>query len=244
MSSSRPRRVLALGDLHLFTPHSRGQDDWDELPSQLQGIDDLVLLGDDFDFHWLTGLAVEEAVEKARGMIETLMERCPAVRIHVLQGNHDCHPSYGSMLDDLAARRENLASHPFELVLGDAAFMHGDAANKKGIDRATLERQRRRWGEIPPRRGPAAWVYRSLIRLGADRLAGWLLFPSRKTTTRLLRHLEGAGITAGHPIRQVVFGHVHRQIDGYETEGVRFWNAGAPIGTRSYRIIELEVRDD
>jgi len=85
-------RALVISDTHFgaWTGRDLLREDFflERLAPQLEGIDELIFLGDLFDF--LFG-AVEEAVDAADGLLRLIAEKMAGGRLVFLAGNHDHH---------------------------------------------------------------------------------------------------------------------------------------------------------
>lgn len=110
-------RALVISDTHFgaWTGRDLLREEFflERLAPALDGIDELVFLGDLFDF--LFG-SVEEAVDAADGLLRLIAERLDGKRLVFLAGNHDHHLVHRDEEDRLEAR---LAGRP--PASGDAA---------------------------------------------------------------------------------------------------------------------------
>jgi UDP-2,3-diacylglucosamine pyrophosphatase LpxH len=103
-------RALVISDTHFgaWTGRDLLREDLflERLAPALDGVDELIFLGDLFDF--LFG-AVEEAVDAADGLLRLIAERLDGKRLVFLAGNHDHHLVHRDEEDRLEAR---LAGRP------------------------------------------------------------------------------------------------------------------------------------
>ena len=85
-------RALVISDTHFgaWTGRDLLREEFflERLAPQLEGIDELIFLGDLFDF--LFG-SVEEAVDAADGLLRLIAEKMAGERLVFLAGNHDHH---------------------------------------------------------------------------------------------------------------------------------------------------------
>ncbi len=98
-------RALVISDTHFgaWTGRDLLREDFflERLAPQLEGIDELIFLGDLFDF--LFG-AVEEAVDAADGLLRLIAEKMAGGRLVFLAGNHDHHLVHRDDEDRLEAK--------------------------------------------------------------------------------------------------------------------------------------------
>src|ERR1700709_1673858 len=129
-------RALVLSDTRLRAWPGRDLLRWEffleRLAPQLRGIDELIFLGDLFDF--LFG-SVGEAVDASDGLLRLIAENLAGKRLGFLAGNHDHHLVHRGAENRPEAR---LAAGPSPLVTGEPA----DAANPgPGYFRSFLARR-------------------------------------------------------------------------------------------------------
>ncbi|MBW8059451.1 MAG: hypothetical protein FVQ78_03790 [Solirubrobacterales bacterium] len=98
-------RALVISDTHFGAWTGRDllrEDEYlERLAPQLEGIDELIFLGDLFDF--LFG-SVDDAVESADGLLRLIAAKLPGKRLVFLAGNHDHHLVHRDAEDRLEAR--------------------------------------------------------------------------------------------------------------------------------------------
>jgi UDP-2,3-diacylglucosamine pyrophosphatase LpxH len=123
-------RALVISDTHFgaWTGRDLLREEFflERLAPRLEGIDELIFLGDLFDF--LFG-SVEEAVDAADGLLALIAERMGGKRLVFLAGNHDHHLVHRDEESRLEAR------------LADGAGAPTAAAPGPGFFRAFLERR-------------------------------------------------------------------------------------------------------
>ncbi len=116
-------RALVISDTHFgaWTGRDLLREEFflERLAPALQGVDELVFLGDLFDF--LFG-SVEEAVDAAEGLLRLLAERLDGKRLVFLAGNHDHHLVHRDEEDRLEARLAGRPPASDESAPGPAFF--------------------------------------------------------------------------------------------------------------------------
>ncbi|MBA3866258.1 MAG: metallophosphoesterase [Solirubrobacterales bacterium] len=98
-------RALVISDTHFgaWTGRDLPKEEFflERLAPQLEGIDELIFLGDLFDF--LFG-SVDDAVDAADGLLKLNAAKMAGKRLVFLAGNHDHHLVYRDVEDRLHAR--------------------------------------------------------------------------------------------------------------------------------------------
>ncbi|MEL6427640.1 MAG: metallophosphoesterase [Planctomycetota bacterium] len=236
--ASGPCTVVS--DLHLFTRRSRAHAFQDQIEEAALRSHTLVLAGDIVDFRWSELGSDEATVDAAEQWIERLLERAPELRVHYVLGNHDDHPQLIERLRALEARHGRVRHERFELRIGNALFLHGDAGNP-GMNAARLRASRGRTHGRSPRSLRAARAYDAAVAARLHVVGARIAFPERRLLARLHRYMGelDEGLTRG--VRNVYFGHTHRALTGVEFRGRRFHNCGSPIDGLEFRILEADL---
>jgi UDP-2,3-diacylglucosamine pyrophosphatase LpxH len=129
-------RALVISDTHFgaWTGRDLLREEFflERLAPQLEGIDELIFLGDLFDF--LFG-SVGEAVDASEGLLRLIAENLAGKRLVFLAGNHDHHLVHRDAENRLEAQ---LAAGRSPLVTGEPA---GPAAPGPGYFRSFLARR-------------------------------------------------------------------------------------------------------
>jgi UDP-2,3-diacylglucosamine pyrophosphatase LpxH len=116
-------RALVISDTHFgaWTGRDLLREEFflERLAPALEGVDELIFLGDLFDF--LFG-SVEEAVDAADGLLRLIAERLDGKRLVFLAGNHDHHLVHRDGEDRLEARLAGRAPATSEAAPGPAFF--------------------------------------------------------------------------------------------------------------------------
>jgi UDP-2,3-diacylglucosamine pyrophosphatase LpxH len=130
-------RALVISDTHFgaWTGRDllREERFLERLAPQLEGIDELIFLGDLFDF--LFG-SVGEAVDASAGLLQLIAERLPGKRLVFLAGNHDHHLVHRDFENRLEAQ---LAAGRAPLLSGEPAPVSGSPG--PGFFRSFLARR-------------------------------------------------------------------------------------------------------
>jgi len=228
-----------VSDLHLFANRSQGGNHLEAIRNAAANSEHCVLGGDIFDFKWSTLPSSQATVQAALSWLHDLAIRVPNCRVHFLLGNHDYHPHLIERLPELAADVPNFEWEKFYLRLGDCVFLHGDVADRK-MTAARLEQRRHKFRHTT--RHPVQHrAYDLVVGAHVHDVVARAIYPKRVVARRIMSYLKHLGHGPETGIRHVYFGHTHREVDGYEHEGIRFHNGGAPIGRTSFRIVELTI---
>jgi len=231
-------RAAFVSDLHLFARRSHGERHLPVLKTTAREVEHFILGGDIFDFRWAT-VSPHAAIDSAVSWLRDLSLEAPRCRMHFLLGNHDDHRELVARLPGLAEELPNFNWHRFYLRLGDAVFLHGDAADRKlTADRLAQRRKRfRHHARAPWRHDAYHWLVKSRI----DQLLCRAVHPRKLVVRRLVAYLRDIGHGPEDGVQSVYFGHTHRELNGYRHAGLVFHNGGAPIGSAKFRILRGEV---
>ena len=241
--------VCFVSDLHKFAARSDAEAVEPELRRVMARSDRCVLGGDIFDFRWSTLGSPERTAEAAVQWLAGLLGAAPDARLHLLLGNHDHAAPLLDRLPELSAQSPRFEWHRYFLRVGPAVFLHGDAADlprrRRSAPDERLRRRRERSLHHGRRaRGPAAnRAYRQFVRSRLHHLVPRVAYPKRRVAVRLAAYLDHLGLSAADGVRDVYFGHTHFPVDAYRYAGLRFHNGGAPIASRSFRILTAELED-
>ncbi len=231
--------VCFVSDLHLFSRRSSAHRIEGQIIAAAQRSRVCVLGGDIFDFKWSSHDSLQVSLTAAVEWLKTLVERVPECQFHFVLGNHDDHPELVALLPTLATQYTNFYWDRFYLRLGDALFLHGDAADR----RMSVEHLRIRRDHFihDPRKRWAHNLYGLVVGSQMHRLIPHAVYPPGIVADRLLKYLHEIGHGPESGVRQVCFGHTHRPVSNYHRGGITFHNGGAPIGRAKYHIIEIRV---
>jgi UDP-2,3-diacylglucosamine pyrophosphatase LpxH len=234
-------KCFFVSDLHLFANRSKADKYLDEMLTAASRADYFVLGGDIFDFCWARTRSHSHTVEKAIAWLRAVLEASPRCEFHYVLGNHDYHHQFVAELTELDRALPNLHVHRFYVRLGSNLFMHGDVADRENHDARTLAAARDEWLDAP-RRGPfLSRLYDVVVLARLHKPLPHLVFSKRTVARRILRYLEeiGQGPTAG--VRDVYFGHTHKQMKNYHHGGLILHNGGVAIKGMKFRILEANV---
>ncbi len=231
--------VCFVSDLHLFSHRTRGHLIEADIVAAARRSRVCVLGGDIFDFKWSSLPSTAATVNAAVAWLKRLIEQVPECQFHFVLGNHDDHPALVAQLPGLATAYTNFYWDRFYLRLGDAIFLHGDAADHRvSVDVLRIRRER---FSHDPRRKWAHGLYTLVVRTHLHRVIPLAVYPPATVANRLLKYLREIGHGPENGVRQVCFGHTHRPVQDYHWGGLVFHNGGAPIGRAFYRIVEIQV---
>lgn len=231
--------VAFVADLHLFSRRSRGHLIEESILDAARRSRVCVLGGDIFDFKWSQYRTIEASLHAAVDWLKGLVARVPECQFHFILGNHDDHPQLVSQLPAIEHEHQNFHWDRFYLRLGDAVFLHGDAADRRmSVER--LRERRERLAHRPQRRW-AHGLYGLLVGAQVHRLIPHAVYRPAAVADRLAKYLKEIGHGPETGLRHVCYGHTHRPMSDYERGGLVFHNGGAPIGRAKYSIIEIEI---
>jgi len=225
-----------VSDLHLFANRSNAHQYLDQMARKASRAKTFILGGDIFDFRWAK-IPTLRAVEMAAEWIEELCLSAPQCEFHLVLGNHDYHQALIDKLIELEQRIQNLTWHRFYVRLGSSVFLHGDVADKE-MDAKMLAEAREEWLD-ERRRGPfMSKLYDVVVMTRLHKSAPRLVYTKRIVVRRILKYLESIGEGPSNGVRDVYFGHTHRNMSDYHYRGLYFHNCGAPIKGVKFRILE------
>lgn len=240
MSNRNMPRVCFVSDLHLFANRSRAHEHLERIRSAADRVDHCILGGDIFDFKWSTLGDTSTTIDAAVDWLHDLCVRVPNSRVQFLLGNHDYHQEFIARLPALADEVHNFEWHRFYIRLGDVVFLHGDVADRR-MTAQHLEERRAKWTAHRQRGRFHSRAYDLVVKTKVHLLVPRAVYPRRIVARRILAYLEDIGHCPQNGVRQVCFGHTHLPVADYNYGGLCFHNGGAPIGTKKFRILELDV---
>lgn len=227
-----------ISDLHMFSRRSRVADHLGEIRDKARSSRTLVLAGDIVDFKWSELGSVEATAGATADWLEELLGH--GCDIHYLLGNHDHHPALVERLKGLAGGHQGFSWHPFHLRLGNAVFLHGDAANvRMNVER--LAAYRKRFGGHGQRGMAMNRLYDAAVAARIHVLGARLLYPHRTVLRRLFKYLDEIQCGPAQGVRHVYYGHTHRAMADVEYGGLRFHNCGAPMPGMQFRIVKADL---
>lgn len=229
-----------ISDLHLFSRRSQAAKRSDELERVVRESRRLVLAGDIVDFKWSEIGDEERTAEAAAEWIERLMRINPRCEFHYVLGNHDHHPALIARLTALAECHGRFHWERFQMRLGNAVFLHGDAANAR-MSPKRLGEYREKFAEHGQRGTAMNRLYDLAVATRIHVVGAKVLYPRRRVLRRLYRYLDQIEAGPVQGVRNVYFGHTHLALSGVEYGGLRFYNCGAPIAGLKFEILKAEL---
>ena len=234
------RRCRFVSDLHHFSRRAQRDRYESAVHQAVEETDVLVLGGDIFDFKWSTLTSQQETIREACRWLTDLASLNRHCEVQYVLGNHDFNDPFMEALDDLAEDCPNFHWHRYHLQIGKALFLHGDVADCR-MDQDELVSRRQAWKKHG--RPPAVYhdFYSVAIHLRLHRLPAFFIHRSRQVAERLVYYIDRNPELNRNSISQVYFGHTHVVMDGYEFEGLKFHNAGAPMKGLKFRMVDAEI---
>ncbi len=229
-----------VSDLHLFSQRSLANKYLSHLRALITRARRVVFTGDIIDFRWSYYETHSETLRAARSWLDQCLDTNENCQFHYVLGNHDHHAAWADQLEQLAQQTNQFYWEPYHLRLGNALFVHGDAADP-GMTSQRLSRSRNRFAK---HRKPARWQHHAYDLTISSRLhvaTAKAYYPDRVVVERLSRYLHSLTPELSEGIRNVYFGHTHRLLEGRCHKGVCFHNGGAPMPGMPFRILEAKL---
>jgi hypothetical protein len=240
LSDLSMNECYVISDLHMFSRRSRAADQMEQIRKTVSSATTLVLAGDIVDFKWSEIGEPKETAEAASEWLEKLLQASTDCELHYLLGNHDHHPALIERLKGLAACHPRFHWQPFHLRLGNAVFLHGDAAIPR-MNSERLKTYRERFGEHR-RRGPVMnRLYDAVVAARIHVMGAQMLYPDRTVLRRLFKYLDEIECSPVQGVRNIYFGHTHRALADAEYGGLKFHNCGAPMPGLNFGIIRTDL---
>lgn len=231
-------KCFFVSDLHLFANRSNAHGYLERIGEASSRADYFVLGGDIFDFRWAS-IPPLRAAEAAARWLTQLTSDCPKCHFHLVLGNHDYHQVLIDRLVRLEKQISNLSWHPFYVRLGESVFLHGDVAERR-MDAQRLAKARSEWLNRR-RRGPfMSKMYDVVVLTRLHKPVPHLVFSKRIVVRRIFRYLESIDQGPDAGVRDVYFGHTHKNLADFQFRGLTFHNGGAGIKGIKFRIIEAK----
>lgn len=225
-----------VSDLHLFANRSNAHRYLVQIGEAASAADLFVLGGDIFDFHWAPIPPIRAAKAAARWLNE-LTSGCRKCHFHLVLGNHDYHQVLIDRLVRLEKQTSNLSWHPFYVRLGGSVFLHGDVAERR-MDARRLAEARGEWLDRRHRGPFLSKMYDVVVLTRLHKPVPHLVYSKRIVARRIYRYLESIGQGPEAGVRDVYFGHTHKNLADFKYRGLAFHNGGAGIKGIKFRIIE------
>jgi UDP-2,3-diacylglucosamine pyrophosphatase LpxH len=233
-------RSYFLSDLHIFARRSSAADITPAIHRAASQAHTLVLGGDIFDFKWSTRASFEHSIADSIQWLDELILSHPKCSFYYVLGNHDAHPRFVTELDRLAFRQPRLNWQPFVLRIHRCVFLHGDVVDCEPNEDAIATRRRAVDDKPRPMRS-RHWLYDVVVKARLHRMAVHFAVRPTAVLRKLSIYLSSQGLDASNGIRDVYFGHTHRDVDGVKYDGMTFHNGGASIKGLEFRIIETTL---
>lgn len=234
------KRSFLVADLHLFSRRSQASRHQEAIESAVKEAETFILGGDIFDFRWSHWNSPEETAKAAESWLQDLIALNPACQFHYVVGNHDHHPAMLRVLETLALSSENFQWEPYHLRIGDAFFLHGDAADPR-MNPDRLRASRARFAEHGR---PARWqdqVYQMAVacRLHVAVSRAW--YPTARVTRQLHNYLAQLPSDDVAGVKHVYFGHTHLALRDHSWQGRLYHNGGAPMRGLNFDILPVHL---
>ncbi len=214
-----------VSDLHLFSPRSDA-DDIPKILEETQTADRYIVLGGDiFDFRWSIRGSHERTLAAAVQWLEELLERTGQAHVRFIPGNHDCHPEFLHLLQQLSERNERFQWYPHHFQIGNSLFLHGDILDARG----DLANYRAKFHHEQPQTEFKHGLYDGVVALRLHKLVPLLRHRPDLTCKRLNTLLGNLTVDSETPVERIYFGHTHAPVFGHESQGIQYYNPGAAL---------------
>jgi UDP-2,3-diacylglucosamine hydrolase len=226
-----------ISDLHLFTRRSSAGEYMQALHDAAAAADFFVLNGDIVDFRWSVHDGTEATIRATLDWLEELISPYPDCRFFYIMGNHDgCQP-LAEALQRFAETTDNFDWNDSHLRIANTLFLHGDLP----LERPGRDICKRPLDVPEDSRHPSHHlIYDALVALRMHVLAT-RLSNARKSARLILQNLRSFEPELAEGLTDVYFGHVHRTLQDYVYDGVRFHNTGASIRGVDCRVLRVRT---
>lgn len=229
-------KVIAVGDLHLFSKRSNGQKIFDQLPEMISNCDLLVICGDLFDFRWSHFSSLKEGFEAAEEIMEEFLSKVTIPVAYIL-GNHDGVSRFEQTLERLKEKHDHFYWMADYLKVGNSVFLHGDIPLKTKGAKVTPRLLNENEPLYPQwiSMGYAVFTKTGLIALYRIVKSLFRKTPLFSIDQAIDVHFEDRDID------HVVFGHTHFAIKEKIFNGRSYRNCGTPMRGFTFSPIYLEI---
>jgi len=233
---------LVVSDLHMFTGRTRAEYVLGDIYGALRDCDLLVLNGDIFDFRWTTLSTVSHTIKEAVAWLENLTIQYPGLKVHYIQGNHDCSNRFSAALETLTTRAPGFYWHRDCLFLQNAVFLHGDCVHRK-VGAKGLEAYRKPWKNVRKKGRTANACYGMLMKSGIVEAMPKLVFRPERMAKRILSYLNEQGAFPNTEVEHVFVGHTHVPFQDFSYGGKLFHNTGCALFRNRFNLLRFEMHD-
>jgi UDP-2,3-diacylglucosamine hydrolase len=237
---TRVLKSYFFSDLHLLANRSSGPSVAHDIARAAKQAHTIVLGGDIFDFKWSTLLSLQHSIDDSIRWLESLVDANPQCMFYYVLGNHDAHPNFVASLDELAFRQPRLVWQPYVMRIDHCVFLHGDVVDCEPNEESIAARRRKVEDRPFPARSKHL-LYDAVIRARLHRMVLHFVVRPSAVLRKLAIYLASQGLDAENGVRDVYFGHTHRDVDGVRHQGLTFHNGGASIKGLSFRIVETTL---
>jgi len=228
-----------VSDLHKFARRSRAHVYDEEIYRAARQANYFVLGGDIFDFKWSTLGSIERTADVAAVWIAELAVSHPHCSFQFLLGNHDSNAHFVDQLERLEVEHDNFRWHRYYCREGACLFLHGDILDCEPCHNR-LDEHRRAWDREHGLGRSSHLAYDVIVGARLHRLAAVMLQRRTRTLGRMVEYLKVIGHGPDNGLRNVYFGHTHRELREVEFGGLVFHNGGAAVRGNDFRIIRID----
>ncbi len=234
-------RCFFISDLHLLANRSKAHRYLEMIKESAAQANYFILGGDIFDFRWARTRNHAHSVDLAVRWLRELIDPCPNCQFHFVLGNHDFDRGFIDRLVQLESDRKNFYYHRYYARIGSAVFLHGDVADREMHDPYSLAAARDYWLTTKRRGKFFSRLYDVVVATRIHKPIPHLVYAKRVVARRIYAYLLQIEQGPESGVKNVYFGHTHRQMLGYPYAGLIFHNGGAPIKGLKFHIIEADL---
>lgn len=225
-----------LSDLHLFSPRSTADSSIVGQLNQVRRPDQAIVLGGDiFDFRWSDLGGLQASLREAKRWLQELLELSGDSQVVFLLGNHDCHPDFQTVLNELAEENSRFSWQEHVFRIADCLFLHGDILDA-GRSLKELDSYRQKFHHSGSQPKSAQRAYDVAVAMRVHKIVPKLRHRPQATCEKLSEIVNQFDRQSVEGVQRIFFGHTHVPIQGLKQKQFRFFNPGAALKHMQYQM--------